>query len=716
MADFNPVQNSFIAGEVSPRLEAREDLPQFSQSLRIAENGTVLPHGGYIRRSGSRFVAAVKNPADTTVLIPFKFSIEQAYVIEVGNQYVRFFSNQSPVEVSPGVLEEQVTPWQLGVLKDLRWAQSNDVLIVTNRNNAPQNITRTSAITFTVAKTIFRVPPLRAFNLNTGLTAAIASSGTALTVTGFAFGVSDVGRHIMIEHGTAPNRVHDYYEITAQAGATATVAKFASVTKDGEQAVASAADTIAATSNFALGMFSDAEGATDVEFHEGRLFLGGTATEPDRFVGSVSDDFFNFSIESPENDDAANSDRAISRRVVGNEQATIQWMVSSDEQLFIGGTGQEFTVRGLDNGILTPATTVVKPLTNRGSAAVSPVVVDSQVIFASGQKLRELIFDERNNGFRARDITILAEHILNEGIEQVVYQQDPDSIIWVLRKDGFFVGFTFEREQEVIGAHRHFLGGSTTGTVNGVTGFFGRGIVERMAVIPEPLALIEDQVWCVVRRTINGLEQRYIEFIDKQYRPAVSASSTREELIAAVGEGRFVDSYLTNTVAFSPATATVSGLDHLEGETVSVLADGAVHPDVVVSGGSITLTRAVEFAVVGLQYRTRGMTQRFLTGGTVKGTGVGRKHRIKRMSFMVYNTLGLRYGPNAQALDTLEFRGATDPMDESPPLLHTGFFDVAMPSPGNGWTFDPVVYFEQNQPLPFTMLAVAPYAETNERD
>lgn len=134
--------------------------------------------------------------------------------------------------------------------------------------------------------------------------------------------------------------------------------------------------------------------------------------------------------------------------------------------------------------------------------------------------------------------------------------------------------------------------------------------------------------------------------------------------------------------------------------------------------GEITLETipADGTVVIGLGYTTRGMTQRYLVGGTQIGSGLGMRHRIKRMIFMLYNTLGLRYGASADNVDTLEFRTASDPMDQSPPLVHTGFRDVAMPSPGQSWTYNPVVYFEQNQPLPLTVLAITVIADTEERD
>ena len=706
MPRFHPAQNSFVAGEVSPRLEGRAGLPQFQQSMRIAENGIVLPHGGFTRRPGTAFAGEVKESANFTRVLPFQFNVEQAYVFEFGNIYMRVFVNQG--RLVDGMMDpfEVVTPWTTAMLPSLQTAQSNDILFVTTDQIHPYQVNRTDPSTFTVTKMTFTVPPVRAKNIDDGKTVAISSSGTVATFVGFTLDDTnnfDDGRVVMVVSGNN----HEYYTIQSVngGGATAVITKLIRVDATGISA-ADPLDTIAATDDFHLGFFSDNEGASAVVFHEGRLGFGGSQVEPDRYVLSNSDDFFNFSIPNPGNDDAGNSDRSISRRIVGQQQNSIRWMASTDTRLFIGGAGQEFEVVGAGGDILTPSSVATRPLTNRGSALNEPVIVDSQVIFVSGRKMRELIFDERNSGFRARDITILAEHILNEGIDEVVYQQDPDSIIWVVRSDGQLVGFTFEREQEVIGAHRHIIGGS-----------FGSGnaVVESITVIPTP-DLNEDQVWLVVKRTINGATKRYVEYIDKSYRPNVDATSSQADLIAAVAEGRFADSFIFSSGIVG---TTISGLDHVIGQTVKILSNGAVHPDRVVNGsGEIELVAvpANGEVVIGLRELTRGMTQRFLPSDTDFGSGLGLKHRIQRVAFMLYNTLGMRFGASgATQLDEIEFRGGSDPMDQSPPLLHSGFVEQAMPSEGAGWTTDPVVYFEQDQPLPLTILAIAPFVETETR-
>ena len=97
MARTHPIQTNFTAGELSPKLFGQTNLDKYSNGVETLENMTVFPQGGATRRSGSRFICEVKNSANTTRLIPFEFNDEQAYVLEFGDQYIRFFKDQGQI-------------------------------------------------------------------------------------------------------------------------------------------------------------------------------------------------------------------------------------------------------------------------------------------------------------------------------------------------------------------------------------------------------------------------------------------------------------------------------------------------------------------------------------------------------------------------------------------------------------------------------------------
>ena len=781
MARFSPIKNSFVAGELSPRLEGRDDIDQYFQGNRQIENMIVLPHGGLSRRSGTRFVAEVKNSSNFTSLLDFEVSTDQAHVVEFGDLYARFYVNEGRLESPPLTPVEVVTPYLSSQVSTLKRAQEGDVMYVVNEDHPLQKLTRTTATSFTFGKVAFSggKAPLQPENLDATLALTVSGAGPFTLTWSSDIGLTtlaDVGRAVRHFNMGAGNA---WYDITAVSSGSVATADLKSGTA-----------SLTAETDWALGLFSDTRGCRAITFHEGRLLLGGFLDGRDRWVASVSDDFENFDIVDDTLSSAENADRSISRRTVGKKTNTINWFSAAGENLFIGSGAGEFIARGANDDFLTPSGTRVSQVTSRGSSNVDALTVNSQIIFSqrNSRKLRELavLQSENSTSFSSRDISIFSEHILRSGVSQLEYQQDPDSVIWAVRNDGIIVGFTFEPEQNVLGAHRHIMGGSFAS---------GDTVVDSVAVIPTPDET-EDTPWFIVKRTINGVTKRYVEFGERQFRPDIDSRSSKAARIAALDQAKFLDSHLTlntplgggvtgitsasppvvdtvsahtlvngdtlklrdvvgllgaagdenmslvNNKSFTAANVTatsfelagedftaaaevyatggtvrkerltVSGLGHLEGEQLDVLADGAVHPPVIVSDGAITLTRKASIIVAGLQFVSRFETQRFIGGGRI-GTDQGQKSRMQRAVFRVHNTLGGRVGvgPIPRELEPLVSRTGSDPMDSSPPL-QTG--DIEVPVEG-GWSDDPTAYGEQDQPIPFTVLSIMPRMASNER-
>jgi hypothetical protein len=157
---------------------------------------------------------------------------------------------------------------------------------------------------------------------------------------------------------------------------------------------------------------------------------------------------------------------------------------------------------------------------------------------------------------------------------------------------------------------------------------------------------------------------------------------------------------------------TISGLDHLEGFLIQILADGAVHPDRTVSGGSITLQHKASIVRAGLGFNYKGQTQRFVGGGKL-GTDQGQPATIDKVALVLQNTMGGAVGQGdglELPVDPLNFRDGDSPMNQSPPLF-TGTIEVGV---DGSWSVEPTIYFENMQPLPMTVLAIAPRAQANE--
>lgn len=452
-----PAKNSFVAGVLSPRLEARTDILQYGQGARQVVNGITRAHGGVFRRPGTVFMGATKYPDKRARFIPFEFSTEQAYLLEVGDYYIRFWTPRGLV-LSGGSPLEVETPWGEADVDELQKTQDADVAYFVHPNFWPRKLSRTALDAFFLEPVEFinGREPVRPFNHDVDNTVTASGTWPDLVLTwakGTLSADNDVGRIVYFRDGANKR------------------AAFARITHVSSPTVASArgvfrtpADQIpAATDRWALGAFSDSEGCRAVAFHDGRLWYGGFKTAPDYLVGSVSGAFDNFELENPASpaDDALNDDKAITRRVVsGGQVSTILWLRSASETMVVGTAGAEFLLSSA-GGVLTPTDCAVRAATTRGSAPTAPTGVDAQLFFVQqgGFRVRQFAYALEADNFRSEDVTILAEHLTRPGLAEIAYQQDPDSVLWVRRRDGSLVGWTVERSQQVMGAHRHVLGG-----------------------------------------------------------------------------------------------------------------------------------------------------------------------------------------------------------------------------------------------------------------
>ncbi|NIA66969.1 hypothetical protein HBA54_00005, partial [Pelagibius litoralis] len=194
--------------------------------------------------------------------------------------------------------------------------------------------------------------------------------------------------------------------------------------------------------------------------------------------------------------------------IAADQVNAIRWM-SPGRQLILGTSGGEWSVTS-DGPVLTPLDLAVRRESTNGSANILPVRISSIVLFVqrAKRKLREFVFSFETDGFRTPDLTILADHISESGIHEVIYQQEPDSQVHCLREDGVLATLTYRREQDVVGWSRHILGGGYQG---------GRTVIESIAAIPGSAAAASenlDEAWVVVKRTVGGATRRYIEVFE----------------------------------------------------------------------------------------------------------------------------------------------------------------------------------------------------------
>lgn len=416
--------------------------------------------------------------------------------------------------------------------------------------------------------------------------------------------------------------------------------------------------------SWAEGAWSDYRGwPACICFHpEDRLCFANTKTQPQTVWMSRTGSYLDFGTSLPTQDDDAITATILSRKV-----NAIRALVPLGELIALT-SGAEFVIGTGGNGPVTPSSISAKAQGYRGAAAVYPEIVGNDVLFvqAMGSALRNLTASNEAQGFTGDDISVLSQHLL-EGytVADMAYQQVPWSVLWMVRSDGVLLGLTYMKEHQVFAWHHH----DTAGAFESICTIPGSG---------------EDEVWFVVRRTVGGVTRRYIERM---------ARRRSDDLL----EAHFLDCGLD--YSGDPAT-TLSGLDHLEGCTVTALSDGKVVTGLVVAGGQITLPAPVARVHVGLPYTSdlETLGVEYQAGG---GTAQGKKKQIKSVVLRLERSKGGSAGMTAANLKPFGYPAAAS-------YPYTGDVAVSLSS-----TYDTAgrALIRQSEPLPLTVLAVIPEVE-----
>jgi hypothetical protein len=746
MAHASPIITSTNAGELAPLIEGRSDLARYFSGCKRLENFITTVQGPAVRRGGFRYVAATKTQSERSWLLKFEFNATQFFVLEFGDEYVRFFTDHGVLESSPGTPYEIVSPYTLADLTmpngtcALDFVQSGDVLYIANRKRtyAPRTLTRVTNTNWVFALYQPNNGPFLEQNTTTTTIEASAQSGSiTLTASAALFAATDVGRLVRLDalnldltrpwetgkEYTAGNIVRsDGKTYSAQNSATsgtappthergtafdgltgvewdyinsgygiARITAFTSATEVSAEVVYDPLNglntlpeevTATPTTRWQLGAWSaTTEYPAVVTFFRSRLWWAGQL----RLWGSVPDDFENMAADFY---NEVRADNAISRIITGQDVNDIEWIIGTDK-LVVGTGGGEFVAGEITSSEpIGPANFAVIPQSLRRARSVKPSIIGSALLFLqrAGRKLLSLSFSIEADRLVSRDQTVLSDRVTRSGIVQMAYQSEPYSLLWQVRADGKLIAFTFDQEQDVSGWHRHPVGG--TGVV-----------VESIVTGPTPDGGREE-LWAIVRRTINGTTRRYVEYMERPWEGGDDDGTEGDEQEDAF----YVDSGLTYDGA---AATTISGLGHLEGETVQILADGARQPDKTVSGGQITLSRAASKVHVGLQYVSRLVPMRLEAGGNI-GTSQGKIKRIHELVVRFVDTLGGKIGMYRGTLDPISLRSPSTPMG-APEAIASG--DHHMEFPGD-YDREALIEIVQDAPLPMTVAAIIPELRT----
>jgi hypothetical protein len=676
---------SFASGELTPELFGRLDLGKFQSGLATCRNFIVLPHGPVANRPGTEFVLEVKDSTKRTRLIPFTYSVSQTMAIEVGAGYFRFHS-QAGTLLSAGVPYEVANPYAEADLFDIHYVQSADVLTLVHPNYPVQELRRLGATNWTLTAPTFQAPT----NVPTGVSAA--PTPAAVTTTSYQYVVTAVNQSNLEETiASAPSAAitndltlaGHYNTITWAAPATGTIVRH-NVYKlanglygfIGQCNGLSFIDNnitpdVSTTPPMNDTGFNDAAGNYPgaVSYFEQRRWFGGTLNKPQNVWGTRSGTESNLSYSIPTRDD-----NRIAFRIAAREASAIRHIVPVTSMVLLT-PACEYRMNP-QGDIITQSSISPKPQSYIGCNNVTPVLVGNSILFAQarGGRIREMSYSWQAGGYLTNDISILAPHLFDyQNIVDMAFARAPYPILWAVSSNGGLLGMTYVAEQQVAAWHRHDTA----------------GVFESVCTITETPAgqvSAEDMLYVVVRRTIGGVSKRFIERMH-----------TRN--FVRPDDAFFVDCGAT----YSGAPATViGGLTWLEGQTVSILADGAVQPQQAVTGGAITLDNPASTVQVGLPIQSDVQTLPVALLALDGAAGIGKPKNVNKVWLRVNRSSGIFAGPSFDNLIEVKER-STEPYG-SPPSLKSGEVSVAVtPS----WGPDGAVCVRQSDPLPLTIVSLA---------
>ena len=674
MSNIRTFTSAFTGGEVTPEFFGRLGDAKFQTGLSKCRNFVPLPHGPAQNRSGFAYVNATKySGAKKSKLIPFAYSTTQTMVLEFGNQYIRFHT-QGATLLSGGVPYEVTTPYLEADLFDLHYVQSADVLTIVHPNYPPAELKRLGATNWTLTNISF----VSTLSAPTGVS-AVASSGTGTVSYSYvvtAVGTTGIDQSLASSPASVSNNLlttnasntvswsavsgAQRYNIYKYSGGLYGYVGQSSTTSFVDANIVADMGTTPPISSNPFAAAGDYPGA--VSYFEQRRCFAGTLNKPQNIWMTCSGTESNMGYSLP-----TQSSDSINFRVAARENNTIRHIVPLTNMVLLTSSA-EWRITSINSDALTPTTVSVRPQSYVGASNVQAVIINNNMIYAAarGGHMREMAYSWQANGYVTGDLSLRAPHLFDTyTINDLCYAKSPYPVVWAISSTGKLLGLTYVPEQQVGGWHWHDTD----------------GIFESCTVVAEGN---EDVLYVVVNRTINGTSVRYVERL-------------RTRLFTNQADAFFVD--CGSTYSGTPAT-TISGLSYLEGKTVSILADGAVHPQRVVTGGSITLDNAASTVQVGLPI-TADIQTLPVAAQIDNGFGQGHKKNVNRAWLRVNKSSGIFVGPDENNLT--EAKQRTTEIYGAPPALKSEEIEVVIkPS----WGDSGQVFIRQSDPLPLTVVSL----------
>ena len=640
------IQTNFTTGEVDPLLKSRIDINQYYNALDQARNVLIQPQGGIERRPGLQFIFEVPsaaNPQNGMKLIPFEFSTTQSYMLLFVHNRMYIFKNKELVtNINSSGNDYLTTTIGSTVLATMDHTQSADTLIVVQEDMAPKKIVRGgSHSTWTISDLSFEFIPKFNFTpsettINQTITPSAVDGNITITAGGNVFASGNVNQYIEANDGIGRARITRFVSATS-------VEAIVEIPFFNTTAIASGG-------TFIDGGYEDSWSSSKgyprtCTFHEGRLYFGGVKSRPNTIFASRVARFFDF------NPGEALDDDSIELTISTDSTNAITGMFSGrDLQIFT--KGGEFFLPQSTLDPITPTNVVVNGATRRGSKeGIKPVGAESGTLFIqrAGKSLREFLFSDVELSYISNNISLLSSHLLKSpsdmALRKATSTTDGDLLLIVNETDGSLATYSILRGQNVIAP--------SLSTTDGE--FINVGVDV-------------DQIYFTVKRSISSSDKYYVECFN---------------------DDNTTDSAKLYSGGSKPSTTTVTGLSHLEGKTVKVIADDQMQLDKTVSSGQITLDAVpTTYVEIGLNYTPTIKTlpvELKLSSGNI----VAQKKRIVEATANLYLSQNLTLNGNDLLFVAGDF-----------------FTGKKRKKPMLGYDRDGQMTFSQSAPLFFTLLGV----------
>ena len=752
------MQPSFSGGEFDPKVMGRIDSERYATGLKQCENFYIHKFGSVSNRTGFLFLDNAKYSNKRCRLVPFVYSSDQSYVLEFGDQYIRFWNSDGTQIMDDDEPLEVVTPYTVDKLRKLRFAQSADKVFIACENVKPMVLSRDSLTSWSIEEFKYKRGPFSSQNLDETrkVTPSAASGDITLTAnfdlftpghvgslwridqnmsggtvevnlsaagtsTNITCGAGDTWRFVThganwvgtacversfdggatwiqlraYEHKANESNWNVYAEEPEQCLLRINVKTLSSGTIEANLSVDpyvnsgyvtitgyTDARTVTATvdDEKPLGdtnatdmwfeaAWSDSQGyPAAVAFYEDRLTFAGTKGSPRGVWLSKAGDYNNFGTSSPTSED----DDSIQIVLTSRKMSIIHSLISLRQSLMAFSEDGVNTISYADSA-LTPSSVTQRAESYFGAKEIEPLTVGAQCIYVQevGGAVRDIGYDYVQDAYSGDEVSLFASHLVNRNVPvEMAYQQEPDSIVWFVRDDGVLLSCTYMREQKMVAWAKH-----TT-----------QGQFESVCVIPYGN---NARVWCAVKRTVNGADNRSIE------RMTLRLPTEKPE----------DQCYLDSAYAYDEDTATDTlSVPHLAGKTVRVVLDGNIMPDhEVESDGSLTLERAGNKILVGLGYESKLETLNIETQGFVRqGVMQGHKIQIAEVVLRLLHTRGGKIGSDEEHLDEWQRRARLDFLGNAIDLYTGDVHLVGNFTKEEGGN----VMLVQDIPMPFTLLAI----------